>query len=80
MRPGALCRVVQCCESWYELMVGKLLYTDPLVSNQDYELSYCADWSRKTWQAVRMEELGDIDKLLDAAFRHDFMQIIELSR
>lgn len=73
-----LCRVVFSCDNWYELMVGKLLFTNPLVTNSDYELSCCADWSKKVWHDDTPS--ADMDKLLDAAFRHDFMEIITLSR
>ena len=73
------CRILLACDSWYELMVGRLLYTDPLVTSQDYELSYSANWSRKTWQATPTME-WDMDKLLDAALRHDYMEIITISR
>lgn len=76
-----LCRVVSSCESWYELMVGKLLYTNPLVTNLDYDLSYCADWSLSEWAAdTEHLERGTLDKVLDAALRNDFMEVIALSR
>ena len=38
-----VCRVVGSCDSWYELMVGRLLFTTPLVISTDYDLVYSAE-------------------------------------
>ena len=38
-----MCRVVASCGSWYELMVGRLLFTTPLVISTDYDLVYSAE-------------------------------------
>lgn len=72
-------RVLLACDQWYELMVAKLLFTNPLVTSQDYELAYAADWSKRLWQTTPASD-WDVDKMLDAALRHDFMEVITLSR
>ena len=56
-------------------MVGKLLYTNPLVSPSDYDLPYCADWSMGVWRGVQRWEAGTLDRLLEAAMRNDFMEV-----
>ncbi len=47
--PHPLCRVVDCCTHWYELMAARLLFTSPLVISGDYDLVYAAEvslWTR----------------------------------
>lgn len=73
--------IIQSCDSWYELMVGKLLFANPLVTSSDYDLSYCADWSRSLWGEVHTGwQAGTLDSLVDAALRNDFMEVISLCR
>ena len=36
-------RVMDSCDYWYELMVGRLLFTTPLVISTDYDLVYTAE-------------------------------------
>ena len=57
-------------------MVGKLLYTLPLVASADYDLIYAADGAIKAFQRER----GAIDDILIAALRNDVMELIKLSR
>ena len=38
-------RILDSCQHWYELMVGKLLFTSPLVVSSDYDLVYTAEVS-----------------------------------
>lgn len=38
-----LCRLLRGCNSWYEVMVGLLLFTTPLVISTDYDLVYTAE-------------------------------------
>ena len=62
-------------------MVGKLLFTNPLVTNMDFDLSYCAEWSANEWMRASEEwERGTLDRVLDAALRNDFMEVISLTR
>ena len=73
--------IVESCDMWYELMVGKLLYTNPLISGSDYELPYCADWSMGVWHGVHDTwEAGTLDRLLEAATRNDFVEVTTISR
>ena len=74
-------RIVESCDTWYELMVGKLLYTNPLVAPSDYDLPYCADWSIGAWREVHGQwRAGTLDRLLEAATRNDFMEVTTISR
>lgn len=73
--------ILDSCDSWYDLMVGKLLFTNPLVTSLDYDLSYCGDWSRGVWKGHEMDwEMTVLDRLLEAALRNDFMEVITISR
>lgn len=40
---NALCRLLRGCNAWYEVMVGLLLFTTPLVISTDYDLVYTAE-------------------------------------
>ena len=57
-------------------MVGKLLFTLPLVASGDYDLIYAADGAIKTFHRDR----GAIDDILIAALHNDVMELIKLSR
>ena len=77
--------ILESCEEWYELMVGKLLYTCPLVMSTDYELCYTAEWSRRELARFRGEDTDEaagfaMDELLLAALRNDFMGVIQVCR
>ena len=37
--------IVDCCEYWYELMVGRLLFTSPFIISTDFDLVYAAEVS-----------------------------------
>lgn len=65
-----------CDGCWYELMVGKLLFTSPLVVSCDYELVYTAEGCI-TEMGVRKAAL---DNFLLAALRNDFMEMLAISR
>ena len=40
-----LVSIVDCCDEWYELMVGQLLFTSPLVLSTDYDMVGMAEVS-----------------------------------
>lgn len=69
-------RIVDSCSHWYELMVGKLLFTMPLVVSTDYDLVFAAEGVMTHFP----RQTGGLDDILLAALRNDVMEVIKLSR
>jgi nuclear pore complex protein Nup85 len=67
--------VVASCGSWYELMVGRLLFTTPLVISTDYDLVYSAEASIKACG----HSSGPLDTLLLAALRQNALEVVSLA-
>ncbi|CAI8026146.1 Nuclear pore complex protein Nup85 [Geodia barretti] len=65
--------IVGSCESWYELMVARVLFTTPLVMSSDYDLVYSAEAAMKTFGVVSPEPL---DSLLLAALKHSPLEVV----
>jgi nuclear pore complex protein Nup85 len=68
--------IVGSCESWYELMVARVLFTTPLVMSSDYDLVYSAEAAMKTFGVVSPEPL---DSLLLAALKHSPLGVVSLA-
>jgi nuclear pore complex protein Nup85 len=67
--------VLDSCEVWYELMVGRLLFTTPLVTSTDYDLVYSAEASMKAYGVSP----GPLDSLLLAALRQSPLEVVSLA-
>lgn len=67
--------VVDSCVCWYELMVGRLLFTAPLVINTDYDLLYTAQACIKTVGHIG----GPVDSLLLAALKQNALEVVSLA-
>ena len=74
-------RIMKCCEQWYELLVGILLYKQPLVVSTDFDLSYTAEEVRQHFHSSEEAELeGALDQILLATLRNDIMDVIKVAR
>lgn len=74
-------RVTRCCGHWYELMVGMLLYKQPLVVSTDYDLLYTAEEVRQRFPVGPSgHHDGALDEILLATLHNDIMEIIKVSR
>lgn len=75
------------CGHWYELMVGVLLYKQPLVVSTDYDLLYTAQEVRQHFPGCPFEGdfsggpfEGALDEILLATLRNDIMEVIKVAR
>ena len=68
---------MECCSHWYELMVGVLLYRQPLVVSTDYDLTFTAEEVRGRFP---YSDEGALDEILMAILRNDIMEVIKVSR
>ncbi|KAL5473916.1 hypothetical protein EMCRGX_G028483 [Ephydatia muelleri] len=66
--------IVESCDEWYELMVGQLLFTSPLVLSTDYDVVATAE------KCLGVCEAGGAvrDKILLSALQGDVMNLITL--
>ena len=75
---------MECCSHWYELMVGVLLYRQPLVVSTDYDLTFTAEEVRKQFpvgpDGSHGNEEGALDEILLATLRNDILEVIKVSR
>ena len=78
-------RIMECCSHWYELLVGVLLYRQPLVVSTDYDLTFTAEEVRKQFpfdpdDGSHGNVEGALDEILMATLRNDIMEVIKVSR
>lgn len=68
------------CETWYQLMVATLLYTDPCIQDTDLP-----DLCRRTINIFKqnhpsyitsIEEFDELDEIIMSAFEYDLIQVI----
>ena len=72
---------MECCNHWYELLVGVLLYRQPLVVSTDYDLTFTAEEVRKQFPYdPDGNGEGALDEILMATLRNDIMEVIKVSR
>ena len=72
---------MDCCGHWYELMVGILLYKQPLVVSTDFDLLFTAEEVRSRFPSSSDFDLeGALDEILLATLRNDIMEVIKVSR
>ena len=72
---------MSCCDHWYELMVGILLYKQPLVVSTDFDLLFTAEEVRSQFPSSSHVDLeGRLDEILLATLRHDVMEVVKVSR
>lgn len=78
---------MDCCGHWYELMVGVLLYKQPLVVSTDYDLLYTAEEVRQHFPVGPFEGdfpdshlEGALDEILLATLRNDIMEVVKVAR
>lgn len=73
-------QVVPLCESWYQLMVAYLMYTDPCI--QDTDQTELCRWSISTFKknhpkyVQQNPEPDAFDEIILAAFDYDLLQVI----